>query len=62
MRVTDDDAAALERAAAKEGRAAADLLHEAIVDYTSGWRRRRDALLDDILEADARLLRKLGTS
>lgn len=62
MRVTDDDAAVLERAAAKEGRPASDLLHEAIVDYTSGWRRRRDQLLDDILEADAKLLRKLGTT
>lgn len=62
MRVTDDDAAILERAAAKEGRPASDLLHEAIVDYTSGWRRRRDQLLDDILEADAKLLRKLGTT
>ena len=62
MRVTDDDAALLERAAAKEGRPASDLLHEAILDYTSGWRRRRDQLLDDILETDAKLLRKLGTT
>ncbi|MDP3711851.1 MAG: hypothetical protein Q8R60_05125 [Mycobacteriales bacterium] len=62
MRVTDDDAAMLERAAAKEGRPASDLLHEAILDYTSGWRRRRDQLLDDILEVDAKLLRKLGTT
>jgi hypothetical protein len=62
MRVTDDDAVLLERAAAKEGRSPSELLHEAIVDYTSGWRRRRDQLLDDTLENDAKLLRKLGTT
>ena len=60
--VTEADLAALEAAAEREERTVADVVHAAVQDYTSGWRRQRDLLLDEILDADAKLLRKLGTA
>jgi hypothetical protein len=60
--VSDADLAALEAAAETEERTLAEVVHAAVQDYTSGWRRERDQLLDHILELDAKLLRKLGTS
>jgi hypothetical protein len=60
IHISDEDLLALEKAGAQEQAGAEEVLHAAIEEYTSGWRRRRDHLLDVILSEDAKLLRKLG--
>lgn len=62
VRLADDDIAALEKAAALEQRSIEEVLHSAVQEYTSGWRRHRDQLVDEILHEDAAMLRKLGAT
>jgi predicted transcriptional regulator len=60
IHLSAEEAEALQRTASTEGRSPEDVARRAVLEYTSGWRRERERLLDTILTEDAKLLRRLG--
>ncbi len=53
---------ALVRTAGREGRTIEEVARVAINDYTTGWRRERELLVDAVLAEDAKVLRRLGSA
>jgi hypothetical protein len=50
---------ALVRTAGREGRTVEEVARAAISDYTTGWRRERELLVDAVLAEDATLVHRL---
>jgi len=60
--LSEEEVQALRRTAEKEGRTPEEVVRAAVREYTSGWRRERERLVDAILAEDVKMLRRLGTT
>jgi predicted transcriptional regulator len=60
LRLPEDVKEALRETAAREGRSEHDVIVTAVQRYTADRNGRRDALIDTVLERDARLLERLA--
>lgn len=60
--LSEEEVQALRRTAEKEGRTPEEVVRAAVREYTSGWRREREHLVDAILADDVKMLRRLGTT
>jgi hypothetical protein len=60
--LSEEEGQALRRTAEKEGRTPEEVARLAVLEYTSGWRRERERLLEAILSEDAKVLRRLGST
>lgn len=60
LRLTDDEAAALRRKAAEEGRSMQEVARAAIAQYVSGRPERLRSAIERIRTEDAELLDRLG--
>ncbi len=60
LRLTDDEADALRRKAAEEGRSMQEVAKSAIADYVSGRPERLRAAIEKVRTEDAELLDRLS--
>jgi hypothetical protein len=58
--LSQEEQLAVEAVAAREGRTLEQVVRTAVLEYTSGWRRERERLVERILAEDAAVLRRLG--
>lgn len=59
--LSPEEQAAVEALAAREGRTLEQVVRTAVLEYTSGWRRERERLVERILAEDVVVLRRLGS-
>ncbi|MCW2600807.1 MAG: hypothetical protein JWM02_2636 [Frankiales bacterium] len=62
VHLSEDEVQALQRMADREGRTPEQVARRAVLEYTSGWRRERDRLIEAILQEDVTVLRRLGNT
>jgi predicted transcriptional regulator len=60
LRLSDDEADALRRKAAEEGRSMQEVARSAIADYVTGRPERLRAAIEKVRTEDAELLDRLG--
>lgn len=60
LRLSDDEANALRRKAAEEGRSMQEVARSAIADYVTGRPERLRAAIEKVRTEDAELLDRLG--
>ncbi len=62
VNLSEEELQALRRTADKEGRTPEEAARIAVLEYTSGWRRERERLIEALLVEDAKVLRRLGSA